>query len=163
LQDLLTDAVRHGASIGFLNPLTRSEAAAYWQKIMADLPLGYRLLLGAFDEAGRLVGSAQLALEARANGRHRAEVQKVLVLAAARRRGVGAALMARIESEAQARGLQLLFLDTSCGPGGAVDFYRRLGYVFVGSIPDYAADPDGSLVANAIFYKRLPTTGDSRR
>ena len=34
-------------------------------------------------------------------------------------------------------------------------FYERLGYVWAGSIPDYAADPDGRLVPNAIFYKQL--------
>lgn len=152
---LLIDAVRHGASIGFIEPLEEGEAGAYWRGVLADLPAGRRVLLAALDEEGRLLGSAQLALEPRANGRHRAEVQKVLVFAAARRRGIGAALMGAAETEARARGRRLLFLDTSAGAGGATAFYEALGYTFVGGIPDYAADPDGRLVPNAIFYKLL--------
>lgn len=154
LSALLIDAVRHGASVGFVEPLLEPDALAYWRRVLHELPTGNRLLLGAFENAG-LVGTAQLALEPRANGRHRAEVQKVLVHSSARRRGVGAALMARVEAEANARGLRLLFLDTSTGRGGATAFYEALGYTLVGSIPDYAADPDGRLVPNAIFYKLL--------
>lgn len=152
---LLADAVRHGASVGFVEPLGTSELEAYWAKVVTELAAGTRVLLGALEDGAQLVGSAQLALESRANGSHRAEVQKVLVLAAARKCGVGRALMRRVEVEARARGLRLLFLDTSQGSGGATAFYEALGYTFAGSIPDYAADPDGRLVANAIFYKRL--------
>jgi GNAT superfamily N-acetyltransferase len=113
------------------------------------------------DDGGRIVGSAQLGLELRANGRHRAEVQKVMVRHAARGRGIGAALMRRIEDEARTRGRTLLFLDTSVGRSGAVEFYTRLGYTPCGGIPDYARDPDGPLAANAIFYKRLGEGGVS--
>jgi GNAT superfamily N-acetyltransferase len=82
-------------------------------------------------------------------------VQKVLVLAAQRGRGIGQALMERIEAEARTQGRRLLFLDTSTGESGAGKFYERLGYVLAGGIPDYAANPDGRLVPNVIFYKRL--------
>lgn len=153
--DLLIDAVAHGASIGFLGAVTREEAAAYWRKIFADIPDRGRVVFAAFDDTGRLAGTAQLALELRPNGRHRAEVQKVLVWHAARGRGIGAALMVRVEAEARARGRTLLFLDTSIGEAGAVKFYDRLGYALAGGIPDYAANPDGTLVPNVIFYKRL--------
>jgi acetyltransferase len=155
LADLLRDAVGHGASIGFTLPLTEAEVADYWRKVGAELAGGNKVLFAAYDETDRLVGCAQLALEARANGRHRAEVQKVLVLAACRGRGIGAALMQQVETVARARGRTLLFLDTSAGTGGAVEFYERLGYSHAGGIPDYAADPDGRLKPNVIFYKRL--------
>lgn len=152
---LLLDAVAHGASVGFMAGDTREDAAAYWRKILAELPGGARVLLGAFDATGRLLGTAQLALEMRTNGRHRAEVQKLLVFHAERRRGIGAALMARLETEARSRGRTLLHLDTSVGEAGAVEFYERLGYVVCGGIPDWAANPDGVLVPNVIFHKRL--------
>ena len=155
LAGLLADAVHHGASVGFVLPLADDEVGAYWRKVWADVDAGQRLLISAIDEAGRLVGSAQLALEPRANGRHRAEVQKVMVLASHRGCGIGAALMARVEAEARAHGRLLLHLDTSVGDGGATRFYDRLGYAFVGGIPDFAANPDGSFAANAIYYKRL--------
>jgi GNAT superfamily N-acetyltransferase len=164
LGELLSDAVRNGASIGFVLPLTDGEVEAYWREVGAGMAAGRRLLFAAFDDDGRLVGSAQLALESRANGRHRAEVQKVMVRAAHRKRGIGAALMARVEAEARARGRFLLFLDTSVGEAGATKFYDRLGYVLVGGIPDFAASPDGTLAPNAIYYKWLsaPTPGAAR-
>jgi GNAT superfamily N-acetyltransferase len=156
LGELLIDAVRNGASIGFVLPLASGEVATYWRKVCADVAAGHRLLFAALDNDGHLVGSAQLSLEPRTNGRHRAEVQKVMVLAAQRGQGTGAALMARVESAARTRGRTLLFLDTSEGEAGGTKFYERLGYTYVGGIPDFAASPDGSLATNAIYYKRLP-------
>ncbi len=155
LAGLLRDAVGHGASIGFTLPLAETDVADYWRKVATELAGGTKVLFAAYDGQNRLVGSAQLALETRTNGRHRAEVQKVLVAAAARRQGIGAALMEQVEAEARARGRTLLFLDTSAGESGAVEFYERLGYGHAGGIPDYAADPDGRLKPNVIFYKRL--------
>lgn len=156
---LLRDAVDHGASIGFTRPLAGAEIADYWRKIGTEISVGDKILLAARDGRGDLIGSAQLALESRPNGRHRGEVQKVMVRAAQRGRGIGARLMIRLEAEARARGRRLLFLDTSTGEGGAVKFYERLGYNLAGGIPDYAADPDGRLVPNAIFYKKLTPAG----
>ena len=153
---LLIDTVEHGASIGFTLPLAKSEAENYWRKVAGEVGAGNKIFVAAFDEGGGLTGCAQLAKESRTNGRHRAEVQKLMVWHARRGRGTGAGLMRRIEQEARAEGRTLLFLDTSTGAGGATEFYRRLGYQFVGSIPDYAADPDGRLMPNAIFYKQLP-------
>jgi acetyltransferase len=159
LTSLLIDSVEHGASIGFTLPVLREELQAYWQRVAGDVAAGNKELLVAVDERSHVLGSAQLALESRANGRHRAEVQKVMVRHALRGRGIGAALMVRLEHEAQVAGRTLLFLDTSTGAAGATTFYRKLGYTFVGGIPNYAANPDGRLVANAIFYKLLPVKG----
>lgn len=155
LSALLRDAVQNGASVGFMLPMADGEVENYWREIFAEVAAGRKLLFVAYAESGRLVGSAQLALETRANGRHRAEVQKLMVVANQRGRGIGAALMARVEAEAAARGRTLLFLDTSVGAAGATKFYERPGYMFAGSIPDFASDPDGHLTANAIYYKRL--------
>ena len=152
---LLRDAVEHGASIGFTLPLAETEVSEYWRKVAADVAGGGKLLLAAWDDGGALAGSVQLALEPRANGRHRAEVQKLMVRHARRGHGLGQALMQRAEGEARAGGRRLLFLDTSVGESGAVRFYERLGYTLAGSIPGYAADPDGRLQPNAIFYKQL--------
>jgi hypothetical protein len=35
------------------------------------------------------------------------------------------------------------------------DYWRGVATDLAGGIPDYAANPDGRLEANAIFYKRL--------
>jgi ribosomal protein S18 acetylase RimI-like enzyme len=153
---LLRECVEAGASIGFLWPLAPEEARAYWQKVINDRGTGHRLILVARDyRNGPIIGSAQIAFESRANGRHRAEAQKVMVNPAHRRKGIAAAMMAELERAARARAVRLIFLDTSDGPGGARAFYERLGYTYVGGIPDYALDPDGHPAQNAIYYKRL--------
>lgn len=155
LAALLADVVAHGASVGFTAPLVPAEAHHYWRKAAGEAAAGHKIIFAALDRTGRIIGLAQLALEPRSNGRHRAEVQKVMVRHDARGRGTGAALMKRLEKEARTQGRTLLFLDTSVGSGGAVEFYVRLGYTLAGGIPDFAANPDGTLAANAIFYKRL--------
>ena len=152
---LIRDAVDHGASIGFTLPLAEFEIADYWRKVGADITAGTRLLFAARDDSERLLGSGQLALETRSNGRHRAEVQKLMVFSARRGAGVGSSLMAVIEKAARAQGRTLLFLDTSVGTGGATQLYEHLGFTHCGGIPDYAMDPDGTLRSNAIYFKKL--------
>ena len=151
---LLTECVHGGASMGFLAPLPREDAEAYWMKVVGELAGGTRVILIG-REHGAIVGSAQLALETRPNGRHRAEVQKVMVGPTHRRRGIAVAMMTKLEATALERGVRLLVLDTSEGYGGARALYDALGYVYVGGIPDYALDPDGTPAKNAIYYKML--------
>jgi len=153
---LLAACVGSGASVGFVEPLEPGAAEAYWRKACGEAGEGVRLILVAREPAGgAIAGSAQLLLEARPNGRHRAEVQKVMVFPELRRRGIAAALMSALESAARERGVSLLFLDTSEGRGGATAFYAALGYRYAGGIPGYALDPDGTPAKNAIFYKAL--------
>jgi acetyltransferase len=154
LSRLLEDAVESGASIGFLPPLGPTEAADYWAGVAAAVAEGTRVLLVAHDAGGDLVGSAQLALETRPNGRHRAEVMKVMVHRNSRRQGLGRALMLAAEAEARRRGRTTLFLDTRLGDA-AEGLYRATGWTFAGSIPRYARSADGALDANAIYYKLL--------
>ena len=155
LVGLLRECVHGGASIGFLAPLAEAEALDYWRGVASQVASGSRAVLVAREDDGRIVGSAQLAYESKPNGRHRAEVCKVMVLPSHRRRGLAAQLMDAIERCARERSLRLLFLDTSEGKGGAQRFYESLGYLYAGGIPDYALDPDGRPMKNAIYYKIL--------
>lgn len=154
LAALLRDSVESGASVGFVLPLADDVADGYWRKVIDDVEGGVRVLLVA-RAGGRVVGVGQLALETRPNSAHRAEVQKLLVHTAARRQGIGRALMAAIEDEARARGRTLLVLDTRAGdPAEAL--YRAVGFTCAGSIPGYARSPDGStLDATVIYYRQL--------
>ena len=67
LIDLLIDTVEHGASVGFVLPLPRAEAGAYWDGLQGSLTNGSRLLWIADDEAG-LIGTVQLELILKKNG-----------------------------------------------------------------------------------------------
>ena len=150
---LLVDAVDHGASVGFLRPLDPEMAREYWHEVCRALRAGSRILLVARD-AGEIVGSVQLDLSAKQNGRHRAEVQKLLVLSRCRRRGIARDLMHAIEEEARQAGRSLLVLDTESG-SDAVPFYDAHGWTRCGSIPDFALSADGVPTANILYCKRV--------
>jgi ribosomal protein S18 acetylase RimI-like enzyme len=62
----------------------------------------------------------------------RAEVLRVRVHPATRRRGVGRALMAELERRAALLGMTALHLDTATNQPDAMAFYRSLGYQEVG-------------------------------
>jgi ribosomal protein S18 acetylase RimI-like enzyme len=150
---LLQDAVAGGASIGFLPPLSDVEATAYWDGIIADLASGTRVLLVAMRD-GRVVGSVQLEPAGRANGAHRAEVQRLIVHRDARRQGLGRTLMDALEDHARTIGRTLLVLDTREGdPSEAL--YARCGYTRVGVIPRYARSATGTLDGTVYYYKHL--------
>lgn len=150
---LLQDAVNSGASIGFLPPLSVEEAQAYWQKRIAAVVAGDAILLLAILD-GEAVATAQLGLESRANGAHRAEVQKVMVHTAHRRKGIGKALMQALEAEALSRKISLLVLDTRQGDPSEI-LYVGTGYVLAGTIPNYARSVNGELHATVFYYKLL--------
>ena len=154
LTALMTDVVDDGASIGFHPPLANADAEAYWRSVQLAMRSGDRVMLGAFDVSGALIGTGQLALEPRQNGRHRAEVQKLIVAPAARRRGVARALMAALEQAALAAGRTLLVLDTREGDAAA-QLYHALGWQFAGRVPGYVLERDGTTSATLIFYRTL--------
>jgi acetyltransferase len=154
LIELLRDSVEGGASVGFLSPPKRELAEAFWHDMLREAASPYRVILIATTEDGEVAGSVQLALGQKENGRHRAEVQKLLVHSRFRHQGLGRRLMEAIEKEAQQCGITLLVLDTIEGEL-AERLYLKLGYVRVGEIPNYASFPDGRLWATVIFYKEL--------
>ncbi|KQQ89248.1 GNAT family N-acetyltransferase [Massilia sp. Leaf139] len=153
LRALLQDAVAHGASVGFVKPLLDAAADGYWREVSGAVASGSRILLAAWQD-NVLVGTVQLDLCMKPNGRNRAEVQKLLVHSGARRGGVATNLMAAAEIQALALCRGLLFLDTEAG-SGAEALYARLGYTRVGELPEYCATPDGAWRATAIWYKTL--------
>lgn len=152
---ILADAVAGGASVGFLAPFTPDDAATWWQSIERDVVRGDVVVVVARLDR-RVVGTAQLRLAQWPNGRHRAEVAKVLVHRSARRHGIATALMREIERLALAEGLTLLVLDTIAG-SDAERLYARLGWTRAAEIPDYAGMPDGELRPTVVFYRRLAT------
>ena len=153
LARILVDCVAAGASVSFLPPLPMDTARAFWRKVAADVAAGTRLLLGAWAE-GALVGTVQLDLGTPPNQPHRAEVAKLLVDPAARRQGVGRALMRRVEQAAQRVGRSLLTLDTRADDF-AEPLYRSLGWTEAGRIPGWARNAEGGEDATVFFYKRV--------
>ncbi|GAC1451017.1 MAG: GNAT family N-acetyltransferase [Isosphaeraceae bacterium] len=155
LADVLIDVVEGGASVGFMLPLTRSRAVAFWHSELASVERGERILLVAEDTATRaIVGTVQVILKMPENQPHRGEVAKMQVRRVARCRGIGTALMQAAEGAAAAAGKTLLVLDTVTG-SDAERLYTRLGWKRCGDIPCYALWPGGGLCSTTFFYKLL--------
>jgi len=155
MADLLVDVVEGGASVGFMLPLPRARAVAFWRDVLASAARGERVVLVAEEVAsGAIVGTVQVVLAMPDNQPHRGDVAKMLVHRRARRHGLGAALMRAAEAAAREAGKTLLVLDTVTG-GDADRLYTRLGWKRLGDIPGYALWPGGGLCSTTVFYRQL--------
>ncbi|OSQ42942.1 acetyltransferase [Thalassospira sp. MCCC 1A01428] len=152
---LLHACVQSGASISFVQPFTINAAKDFWhQKVLPGVLDGSRILLIAKIE-GQLAGCVQLDCDTPPNQPHRAEVAKLLVHPAFRRKGIARALMLALEDAARQRQRRLITLDTRTGDH-AEPLYRTLGYQTVGTIPEYAKDPfTDTFDATTIMYKLI--------
>lgn len=153
LADVLIDCVEGGASVSFMLPMTRGKARGFWRKVASGVERGERILVVAEDDAGAIVGTAQVVNAESENQPHRAEVAKMLVKRSARRRGAGEMLLAAAERAARDAGKTLLVLDTASAE--AERLYTRGGWQRVGVIPDYALLPGGDPCATIVFFKKL--------
>jgi GNAT superfamily N-acetyltransferase len=136
-----------------MSPFSQADGLAFFRKVADSVAEGGTVLLSA-KLGGKIVGTVQLGLDTPPNQPHRADLKKMLVHRAARSRGIGAALMARVELEAKQRGRWLLVLDTVPRENG-YRLYKRAGWTKSGIIPNYAMFPDGRLCDTAVFWKRL--------
>lgn len=158
LADLLVRTVNGGASVGFLAPLDRAAATAWWRG-RADAALAGELGVWVARDGGRLIGTVSLVFPDKPNSGHRAELVKLMVHPDGRGRGVGKALLSAAERAALDAGVTLLHLDTETD-SPAEYVYAKAGWTRIGAIPDYAADPHGKLRPTSIYYKRVGPAAD---
>ncbi|MCS0614773.1 GNAT family N-acetyltransferase [Massilia kyonggiensis] len=133
LADLLMDAL----------DLERRQALCYWQDVRMAVAAGTCRLLAASHD-GTLIGTVQLDLCQRADGRRRADVQALTVHSRARRRGIGGVLLRAAEAEACALGRDALRLAAEPG-SGAEALVHDLGYARV----------DGAAGSHSVYAKTL--------
>jgi GNAT superfamily N-acetyltransferase len=153
LADLLVDVVAGGSSLGFLLPFDQDAAMDWWRAQQPAVSEGSLVVWAAHGPDG-VAGTVSLALERKPNGRHRAQIVKLMVHRDARGRGLARALLATAEQAASQAGATLLLLDTATG-SAADHLYDSAGWTRFGVVPDYAASPDGTLEDCSFFYKRL--------
>ena len=153
LAAVLLDCIAGGASVSFMTSLSKVDAESFFEKGLAEVQQGDRILLAAFLDS-KLVGTVQIVTATPPNQPHRADVAKLLVLRSARGQGVASQLMKQAEEAGRMAGKTLLVLDTVTG-GTAEKLYLRLGWTRVGVIPNYALYPDGTPCGTTIFYKEL--------
>jgi ribosomal protein S18 acetylase RimI-like enzyme len=155
LVELLQDAVKSGASIGFLAPLSTADARNYWMAALGEVARSERVILLARD-GNLIIGCAQLVLTTRANAHHRAEIQKLIVHTQWQGKGLGRALLEAIEAAAGSKGRTLLLAEAREG-GYGDRLFTRHGYTRVGSIPRYQRGSDGHYDSTVIFYRSVDT------
>lgn len=149
------DAIASGAALGFMPPLSVEEATGFWRRVQAGVAAGALALFVARDATTHeVLGTVQLALAPQTNGRHRAEVAKMMVHRNARRRGIARQLLQALEAHAAQLGRTTLVLDTREGDA-AERLYQSLNYQIAGVVPEYAHSGDGTLHATVIYYKLL--------
>lgn len=153
LCDVLQGCVADGASVGFIDADDRAAIERFWQDKIYSLASGDNQLLVAYQQ-GVIVATVMVGFSAMPNGRHRAEISKLLVHPRARRQGIARRLMQQAEQLAAQQGKTLLVLDTRSGDV-ATDLYLSMNWQIAGSIPLYAESTEGVLDATTVMYKVL--------
>jgi putative acetyltransferase len=82
-----------------------------------------------------------------------AEVKRMYVREQVRGRGVGKALLARIEAEARDAGKPVLRLETGLHQAAAIGLYQRWGFRLRGPFGRYA-DLSPHRIATSLFYEK---------
>lgn len=153
LAALLRDCVAGGASIGWVQTPSLEACRAFWQAAAARVARHEQFTwVAVLGE--RVLGSVSLGVAQPDNGRHRADLFKLMVHPDARGLGLGQALVLAAEAQAMDLGKRLLVLDTNTD-STAQALYTRLGWQVCGVMPDYAEQADGRLGATTWMFKRL--------
>ena len=84
-----------------------------------------------------------------------AEVKRMYTRPAARGRGVGKALLARLESEARAAGYTILRLETGTEQAAAIALYEGCGFRRRDAFGHYAEMPAPNTAASLFYEKPL--------
>jgi GNAT superfamily N-acetyltransferase len=156
LQQILIDTVAADGSVGFMHPVSPQKARQFWQGVAQSVAAQERSIFLARQVGGEdILGTVQLITAVPENQPHRGDIAKMLVHPAARRQGIGQALMQAAQAHAQALGKTLLVLDTVTGDSG-YRLYQRCGWQLAGQVPGYALTPLGALVGTSFMYKHLP-------
>jgi GNAT superfamily N-acetyltransferase len=147
------DAVDGGASLGWDPPLDPDDAARSWEARIPRFDGDDCALFVAFA-GDDLVGAVQRERGRFPTTRHRAEVEKLMVLRPWRRRGIARALLDELEDDAFVRGIELLLLETL--PGEPADtLYRAMGYERTGVVPNAGKNAAGAFEDAAFYHKLL--------
>lgn len=157
LSEILIEVVANGGSVSFMHPLEQARADAFWDGSLAAAARGERVILGAWD-GETLAGTVTLLLDLPPNQPHRGEIAKMMTRVSHRGRGVAKALMVELERIAVERGRTLLTLDTATDEG-AGGLYQKLGFIYAGTLPEYALKPHGGLTGTDLYWKRIGGAG----
>jgi len=87
-----------------------------------------------------------------------AEVKRMYVRDEVRGRGIGRALLSRIESEAKTGGLDVLRLETGTRQFAAIRLYERAGFSVCEAFGEYASMAPEAIATSVFLEKQLSAT-----
>jgi GNAT superfamily N-acetyltransferase len=146
-----------GAAVGFDRSAERAQIAPIVTDLVNGIRAGRRHAIVA-SIGSRMVGAAILVPDPNPIRAHLAELGPVIVDPAHHRHHVGARLVDGVEALAAELGIDTLLLGTRDGPHHG-RFYRSLGFVEYGRLPDATRLDDGTSYAELRFYKHLAQRG----
>lgn len=126
LGDVLQACVKDGASVGFTDPNDRRAIDSFWKDKIYSLASHDCELFIARDN-GFLAATVFINYCRTPNGRHRAEISKLLVHPQARRQGIARELMNRAEAMAREKRFHCLFLIHAVAMSPAIYIFPRAG------------------------------------
>lgn len=145
--------VEAGSHLGWESASDADVIRTYWNRQCSSIDDANHVLFALWLD-GELVGTVQYERGHFPTSRHRAEVAKLMVAPAHRRRGIASLLMEHLESHAKANGVELLVLDTRAGEP-VEDLYLRRGYTRTGFVPNWMKYESGAYRDTVFFYKDL--------
>ncbi|KAF5343402.1 hypothetical protein D9757_013813 [Collybiopsis confluens] len=158
---LLKECVHNNIVMNFIQPFSIEEGEKFWKDLEQGVNENKQFIIVALEGDPNervepvMLGCVILYLSQQPNAKHRGEIGKLIVGREHQRKGIGKMLLTVLEEEARKHGRTILFLDTQTG-SKAETFYKRVGYIPVGVIPDICLAPDGKeLTSCTFFYKRI--------
>ncbi|MFF9490118.1 GNAT family N-acetyltransferase [Streptomyces sp. NPDC014676] len=135
---MLTDLVRGGAALGWVEPPSRDEVAALLDDVVTAARSGDAAMRVAYLDR-RLAGWGYWLRYGRPTHRPHADMEKLAVDSTAHGRGIGRALTTALIADAREAGIEVLTLDARGDNTAALRLYRSLGFTEYGRLPDFVA------------------------
>ncbi len=146
-------AILDGNGFGWLRPPPRGQLEAYWRGVLVVPERD--LFVARLDRV--VAGSAQL-LRPPPNHEARAFAATLsihFVAPWARGHGLARALVDAVEQAARDEGFEVLNLDVRETQTAAIRLYESCGFERWGTLPWYARDTEGEMIAGHFYVKRL--------
>jgi ADP-ribose pyrophosphatase YjhB (NUDIX family)/ribosomal protein S18 acetylase RimI-like enzyme len=135
---LIIGAVESGAALGWLEPPSSAELGDLLDDVRDGLATG-RASAAIEVIDGQVAGFGYWRRHPRPTYAPHADLERLLVDPAHRRRGLGRALLRDLVRSATAAGVEVLTLDVRGGNLAALALYRREGFAEYGRLPDFVA------------------------
>lgn len=126
---------------GLIEQLDAELRAVYPAASLHPVDLAGFAAAGGVFVVGRVHGEAAACGAIRPLDAETAELKRVFVAPAHRRKGIARALMLQLEQTARERGFQRLRLETGAGNPEALKLYEAIGYQPIPAFGEYIHDP----------------------